>query len=314
MPGHTDEPDQKALEEEILALTRKGLWTTTPPPPYTPALRQLLGIPEEYSGLQALPMIRAGILDAAKVLPAEHLIVFRESSGAEAGSPFGRERRLAAAARLAGISARTARRWSEDLAPCRIAAQLLADTERVVRNSSFAVTQLHAWLDLNTDHPVLSLLRRIKVLAPRMETFHEEVFLPDLKDGTPTWRALEGCELEKVVGMEHGMWGTKFRFDRALGLGEIHHFSTSIRLPNHASLRPELGFRPHNTTLNAVVDIRFGPRIPSRIETFQTTANFGLIPQSHVTETRSSPQQRERFEFDEIRLGLGLGVRWFMDD
>ena len=97
MAGHTDEPDQKALEEEILALTRKGLWTTTPQ--YTPALRQLLGIPEEYSNLQALPMIRAGILEAAKVLPAEHLIVFRESSGAEAGSPFGRERRLAAAAR-----------------------------------------------------------------------------------------------------------------------------------------------------------------------------------------------------------------------
>ncbi|MDO5067759.1 MAG: hypothetical protein Q4D96_10815 [Propionibacteriaceae bacterium] len=310
--GQATKPELATLETEVLALTRRGLRTTNPPE--TPALRELLNIPEELSSLQCLPMIRASIVEAAKVLPLEHRVVFHESCGAKASSPFGRERRLEAAGRAVGISARTARRWSEELAPGRIAAQLLADTERVMRSSSFAVTQLHAWLDLTTAHPVLSFLRRIRVLAPRMETFHEEVFLPDLRDGLPSWQGLEGCELERVVDLEHCMWGTEFRFSRPLRLGQTHHFSTSIRLPNHASLRPELAFRPHNTTLNAVVDIRFGSRLPSRIETFRTTASSGLVPQSHVTSTRTLPQQRERFEFDEIQLGFGLGIRWFMED
>lgn len=310
MGRHTTEQDLETLQGEVLALIRKGL--RNPNPPETPALRRLLGISDDLSPGQALPMIRSCIVEAAQTLPHEHWVVFNESSGARPRSPFGRERRLEAAARAGKISARTARRWSEEVAPERIVVQLVNNTERLVRNSSFSVTQLHAWLDLSTAQPVLSLMRSIRVLAPRMDAFHEEVFLPDLQDGTPTWRGLQGCELEQAVDLGHGLWGTGFTFDRPLRLGDTHHFSTSIRLPNHASLRPELGFRPHNTTLNAVVDIRFGPHLPSHIETFQTTADLGFVPRSHIMDTTIPDRRDQRFEFEEIQLGFGLGIRWFM--
>lgn len=312
MGSDATQPDLDGLAAEILALSRRGLRSTTPPE--SPILRDLLGIPDSLPGDQALPMIRASIIEAAHVLPPDHRQVFLESSGARAGSPFGRERRLKAAARVGNVSERTARRWSEELAPRQLAAHLLSNTRRVVLNSSFAVTHLHAWLDLSKDRPTLALQRSIRVLAPRMEKFHEEVFLPDLQEGLPTWRGLQGCELDQVADLGHGMWGTSFKFDRPLMVGDTHNFSTSIKIPNRASLRPELGFRPHNTTLNAVVDIQFGQRRPARIETFQTTAIFGLVPESHVTSVTAPCQRQERFEFEEIQLGFGLGVRWFMDD
>lgn len=305
-------PDQDTLVAEIVGVCRRGLMHPELPP--CPALRRILRIEENVSDLIAAPMIRAGVLEAANDLPPDHRLVFYESSGAWPGAPLGREKRLVAAALAANISTRTARRWSEEIAPRQIAAKLLTDTDTVVQRASFAITRLHARLDLSLPSPVIILERTIRVLAPAMPAFFEEVTIPYLRVGQPAWREVLGCTVDKVVSLGHGMWGVTHRFPEQLHSGSTHTFSTSLKLPNHASLHPEIGFRPHNTTLNAQISIQFGKRLPSRIESFETTGPPGGVPGAHVTNRMRPDHGLQRFMFPDIKLGYAVGVRWFMDD
>lgn len=305
-------PDPETLAAEIVAVCRRGLMY--PELPSCPALRHILQIEENVSDVMAAPMIRASIIEAANVLSPDHRLVFYESSGAWPESALGRERRLEAAALAANISTRTARRWSEESAPRQIAARLLTDTDAVVQHASFAMTRFHARLDLSLPSPVITLERTIRVLAPVMLTFFEEVTIPYLRVGQPVWREVLGCTVDKVASLGHGMWEVTHRFPEQLHRGTTHTFSTSLKLPNHASLHPEIGFRPHNTTLNAQVSIQFGKRLPSRIESFETTGPPGGIPCAHVTNCMRPQRGLQRFTFPDIKLGYAVGVRWFMDD
>lgn len=300
-----------SLTAEVVALCRKGLVHADPPD--IPELRRLLNIPNDLPNVQALPMIRASIVDAAATLPPDHRLVFYESSGAWPGAPLGREKRLAAAAEAGNISERTARRWSEQVAPPLIVAWLLNNTDRAVRDASFAMTRLHVQLDLTKTSPVIKLKRTIRVLAPHMDGFYEEVSIPRLREGEPVWQGIYGCSVTKVASLGQRMWGINHSFPQLLQIGSNHSFTTSMRLPNHESLCPEIGFQPHNATLSARISIRFGRRLPSRIETFQTTGTPGSIPTAHITETLIPDRRDLRFEFAEIQLGYAVGIRWFWD-
>lgn len=300
------------LVREVVALCRKGLRNTDLPA--TPHLRELLGVPESLPGPQALPVLRASIVDAASTLPPKLCLVFYASAGVKAGSPSGRLERLAEAAAEGGISERTARRWSEETAPPQIVARLLSSTKRAALGARFEMLGLYTRLDLSMPTPVVSHQRDIRVLAPRMDGFYEEVTVPGLTEKAPVFRGLQGCRLGTITGMGPNMWGINYSFPESRWAMERHSFSTSMVLPDHASLRPELGFRPHNTTLNATVEILFGSQLPARIETFQTTSVTGFVPPAHVVQTLIPDGRRQRFEFREIQLGFAVGVRWFMAD
>lgn len=311
MAGRATEVDVKALEQEVLALCRHGLRNSDPPA--TPGLRDVLRIPGDLSDAQALPQLRKGIMNAISGLPVEIRDAFLVASGARPGSSTRRNVRLQEAASLEKVSERTIRRNEIEAVPLLVA-RLLEGEEHAVEASRFTVTHLHLWLDLSLPRPVLSQQRTIKVLAPHMEGFYEEFTIPDLSEGAPVWRDLGGCSVDHVATLGGGMWGVSHSFPHPLWQGDTHTFSTAMRLPDHTSLRPEIRFRPSNTTLDTVVDIRFGDHLPSRIECFETTAVLENVPDKDITHRIVPDASDQRIEFKEIRLGCTAGVRWFMDD
>ena len=313
MAGHSTTPDVTgSLVAEVVALCRRGLRHADPPE--SPGLRRLLGIPEEFSSVQALPLLRESIMAATITLAEEVRRVFQISSGADLGSTLPREKRLEMAARAERISTRTARRWSEEKAPPQIVAHLLRSPGRSAHHPNFDITQLHARLNLSIPTPILCLERTIRIRTPWIDRFYEEISIRDPREGTPVWRELDGCALEKVTDLGSGMWGASFTFPHPLPVGATHTFSTSLRFPSRKCLLPEFAFRPHSTTLNARIDIYFGNRLPSLIEVFETTGSPGQVPSPHVTEALIPRHPIQHFEFPEIQRGLGVGVRWLFND
>lgn len=62
--------------------------------------------------------------------------------------------------------------------------------------------------------------------------------------------------------------GPPVRLPHELKVGEQHAFALSLRLPDHDSLEPFIGFLPYTTSFDATIELRFGDRLPTALEQF----------------------------------------------
>ncbi len=311
MPANGGDDRIKALVGEVEALRGAGLYASAPPS--TPELRRLLDIPDHLSDAEAFPLIRFHVIQAASLLPPELAPVFLTAAGADAGAPTGSDARKALAAEASKISARTVLRWCQNKAAPMIVDLLRHSEHSPADTPEIEVLRLYAGLDFTETEPRLIMRRRIRLLAPSLQYFNEEMHLPRL-DGRPfCWRALDGCTVDGVTALGHNSWSARITFPRSLRQGEVHSFATTVQLPSHDAMLPVLGFRPHSTTRDVTIELNFGKRLPSRIEIFQTTSPQG-VPEAHIERELAPKMARWARYFPYLRLGYSSGVRWFFDE
>lgn len=310
-PGEGDGDRIKQLQGEIGQLRSLGLHTSRPP--HTPALRHVLGIPERLSDSEALLVIRHHLVRASQSLPPKLRQVFLIAAGATSEAPSSSEERKALAASQANVHSRTVLRHCKDKAIPRIVDILLYSQAVGSSTSPFEVIRLHVRLDLKEPEPRLVLTRRIRLLTKVLDSFQDETYLPGLNGRPFHWRELDGCTVDEVRHQGIDSWAARVSFPRRLQMGETHSFSTTVQLPSHDAIHPELGFHPHSLLQNIELDLEFGERLPSRIEVFETTALHG-VPPSHIKQVVIPTTSRWRHRFREFRIGFASGVRWFFDE
>lgn len=310
MHSHADRDDDH-LRAALKGLCSLGLQRIVP---VDPALSAALRVPSDSSPSAAHELTRRSLLAHADRLVGELRVVFLEACGFRRDSPQNASARVQAAADLLQVSRRTAYRRLDD-AVDQIVAMLLEGSEKcIVQDIDYVFLNAHMRVDLEGDHPTIVTERTISARSAGVDHLDERLFFPRLAEGDLNLRALEGCAVEENTYVGAGVWALRVRLPRELKVGEQHAFALSLRLPDHDSLEPFIGFLPYTTSFDATIELRFGDRLPAALEQFVGPPPIPSSPRPSDVRPVTPIGRRHSITLPQMRPGLCYGVRWAWAD
>ena len=276
----------------------------------SPALLASLKISAEVPPAEARERVRAGLFALAERLDPDLRRAFLESAGFRRDAAPAAGDRIKATATMLGTSERTAyRRVDEAVAEMALLLQS-RDGRPALVDLDYVFLRSHFRVDLTGDAPLMVMERTISARSDGVSRIDERVNLPRTRHQQLHFRALEGCRVESNNFLTPGMWAITLSFPRPLNAGEEHTFAVSVRLPDHDSLEPVVGFFPHTASYDAAVDLQFGDRRPVALERFQEAPPVGHVSQIPGAEPVEPILARHHFSFTTMKPGFCYGVRW----
>lgn len=299
--------NDQQLRAALDSLRSSGIHSATE---IDPVLLAALGVPSHYSLGEARELVRRRLLAHAERLDPKLRIALLESAGFRRDAPTSSVARMQAAADNLGISLRSAYRRTCQ-AILQVAALIQSNAEqRLPTDVDYVYVRARIRVDFTRGYPSQITERTVSARTDGLEILNEFLHYPKLRGTHLDLIALEGCTVAANTQVAPGMWAVQLRLRHTLALGEQHTFSFSVRLPDHASMDPLVGFLPHTESMDATVEFNFGDRRPVALEQFS-----GPPPVSGVVSPTESisiaPQgQRHMFELPQMRPGFCYGIRW----
>ena len=279
-----------------------------------PALAAALRVPENSSPSEAHELTRRSLLAHSDRLEADLRVVFLEAGGFRRDSPTTGPARVQAAADQLRTSRRTAYRRLGDAIE-QIVTMLLEGSEKcIVQDIDYAFLNARMRVDLEGSYPTIVTERTIGARSEGVDHLDERLVFPRLAEGDLNLRALEGCVVEETTWVGSGVWAIRLRFPHELRVGERHSFALSIRLPDHDSLEPFIGFLPFTTSFDATIELRFGDRLPVAMEQFVAPPPIPGAARPSDVQRVLPIERRHSFTFAQMRPGLCYGVKWSWGD
>lgn len=308
MVGESDAGTSDDLLEPLRHLRSRGMNSASR---IHPALLRALGVPSDTPPGEARDLVRRSLLAHSDRLDHTHRIAFLESAGFRRDAPVATGDRVSAAAGALKTSKRTIYRLIEQ-AIDQIAALVFSRSQRcLLQDIDYVFLRARVRVDLTGNYPAIVTERTLSARSDGIDHLDERLFFPKLAGEHLNLIALEGCTLEDNNFVDRGIWSIRLRLPRALAMGEQHTFAVSVRLPDHESLDPVIGFLPRTTSFDATVEFRFGDRLPAMLEKFTAPPPIpGIVPAGD-TERVTPEGRRHTFVLPQMRPGLCYGVRWF---
>ncbi|MBK8464132.1 MAG: hypothetical protein IPL36_14295 [Nigerium sp.] len=310
MPSDADRSEEQ-LRAALKRLCSLGLNTIVR---VDPALAAALRVPRDSSPAEAHELTRRSLLAHSDRLSGELRVVFLEACGFRRDSPDSALARVQAAADRLRVSRRTAYRRL-DAAIDQIVTMLLKGSEKcIVQDIDYVFLNAHMRVDLAGSYPTIVTERTISARSAGVDHLDERLFFPRLAEGDLNLRALEGCAVEENTFVGAGVWALRVRLPHELKVGEQHAFALSLRLPDHDSLEPFIGFLPYTTSFDATIELRFGDRLPTALEQFVGPPPIPGSPRASDVRPVTPIGRRHTITLPQMRPGLCYGVRWAWAD
>ncbi len=275
-----------------------------------PALMAALRVPDHASLAEARELTRRSLLTHADRLSDDLRTAFLESAGFRRDAPASAPARVQAAADQLRVSRRTAYRRLDE-AVDQVVAMLAPGAEKcIVQDIDYVFLNARVRVDLEGSYPTIVNERTIGARSEGVNHLDERLVLPRLTEGDLNLRALEGCAIDEKVRVSQGVWALRVRLPHELAVGEQHSFALSIRLPDHESLEPFIGFLPYTTSLDATIELRFGDQLPATLEQFVAPPPIPGAARPSDLHPVTPIGRRHAFSFPEMRPGLCYGIKW----
>lgn len=198
-----------------------------------------------------------------------------------------------------------------DKAIDQVASLIFSESDRcILQDIDYVFVRAHVRVDLTRGYPSIVTERTISARSEGIDHLDERVYFPRMSGTALNLLALEGCSVADLTHVGPGVWSVRLRLSRRLTLGDQHTFSVSVRLPDHGSLEPVVGFLPHTTSFDATIEFNFGDHAPSVLEQFTAPPPIPLTFTSGDTTIVTPTTRRHTINLPQMRPGLCYGVRW----
>lgn len=278
-----------------------------------PVLLAALRVPDGASLPEARELARRSLLTHADRLSPELRTAFLEAAGFRRDAPARAGERIQALADHLHISRRSAYRRVQK-AIDQLTVMLLAGSERcVVEDIDYVFLNSRVRVDLEGDSPTVVTERTISARSDNVSHLDDRLYFPRLTGDFLNLRALEGCTVTSNELVSPGVWAVRVELPRTFRAGERHTFALSVRLPDHDSFEPVIGFLPYTTSFDATVELRFGNRRPASLEQFVALPPIPGAPRPSDTQRVTPVERKHVFVLPQMRPGWCYGIKWSWD-
>ncbi len=305
--GESNAGDSDDLLAALKHLRSRGISATGR---IRPALLQALGVPLDTPPSEARDLVRRSLLAYSDRLDPTQRVAFLEAAGFRRDSPTAAGDRVRAAANKLRTSRRTTYRYIDQAMEHIVSWVFTRSDKCLLQDIDYVFLQARVRVDLTGSYPTIVTERTLSARSDGIDHLDERLFFPRFAGEHLNLIALEGCTLEDNNFVDRGIWSIRLRLPRALAVGEQHTFAVSVRLPDHESLDPVVGFLPRTTSFDATVEFRFGDRLPAMLEQFTAPPPIPGIPSGGDTQRVVPDRRRLTFALPQMRPGLCYGVRW----
>ncbi|MEU4191404.1 hypothetical protein AB0E69_05875 [Kribbella sp. NPDC026611] len=307
------------LTEELEQLHRgRGVHAPAVEAKLGPHLRELIFGDNEPDESEARSLIRASLVSAAEVLPADLAQVFRTGLGVDDTTPLLGDR-LERLGRLMDRGARTmSRRLHESN---RAVAQVLERRSRISDDRNPFATkgwyvdrlESHAEID---ERPTFLGIRDIKFTHANVRYLCESFTVPQgpgLASGDEvTVEPTEGCDLVEVNRFSPSCWQLTLHLPRAFNALEKHRVGLKVTMPSRDFIRPYNIVIAVRRTRSFHASVTFGPDID-----VDKVWRYDGVPPPTVDDgapagglLEPTPGRTVRADWPIVRQGLAYGLGW----